>query len=382
MMKSVGCLLWLILSLSGTNGEYGGFEELDRTSKELGAYLGLAVEATDALALERYNQAINVFGECLQNDDNEEKCLSRLEEELKHLDRVFRSGIDFAHVLVQEGLAMNAKAITNRINWLNNVDTEEVELLEDTQGLLEEQTELIDNTINALARQKEFSVDCEVEGVAFSDDDLEDEDIQVSFEAIINMALVRNGMDDYVSNFSWDGAAERRQTVRNLRLRRRSIFLRGRGSRGCRACSIYRAISDVANRKLELSSQLSGIDSTRTTYDLEKDLALNSGTTYDLKTGIDSTRTTYDLEKDLALNSNSGTDYDLKTELEELALKSQFNWKEDSYIDSIANPKVCLAGESLNFVNDPLAYLITAKLGVDVTDNESFSVTCCFHFDV
>eukprot|EP00978_Attheya_sp_CCMP212_P000722 scaffold1434_cov33-Attheya_sp.AAC.1 len=138
MMKAVGCLLWLILSLSGANGEDGGFGELDDTSQELGAYLGLAVEATDVLALERYNQAINVFGECLQNDEN--NCLSRLEDELKHLDRVFQSGIDLAHVLVQEGLAMNSKAITGRMKWLENVDTEEVKLLEETQGLLEEQT--------------------------------------------------------------------------------------------------------------------------------------------------------------------------------------------------------------------------------------------------
>jgi hypothetical protein len=64
------------------------------------------------------------------------------------------------------------------------------------------------------------------------------------------------------------------------------------------------------------------------------------------------------------------------------AVKSQLKWIEDSPMDSIANPNVCLAGESLDFVNDPLAYIITGKLGVDVTDNESFSVTCCFHFDV
>jgi hypothetical protein len=61
-----------------------------------------------------------------------------------------------------------------------------------------------------------------------------------------------------------------------------------------------------------------------------------------------------------------------------------FNWKEeDTDIDSIVNPKVCLLeGDSLNFVKNPLAYLITSKLRVDITkDNESFSVTCCFHFD-
>eukprot|EP00978_Attheya_sp_CCMP212_P025453 scaffold81911_cov72-Attheya_sp.AAC.1 len=102
-MKAVGCLLWLILSPSGANGdgEDGGFELLDRTSKELGTYLGTAVEATDASALERYTQAITVFGECLQNqnDDNNNKCLSRLEKELENLDRVFQSGIVFTHDL-------------------------------------------------------------------------------------------------------------------------------------------------------------------------------------------------------------------------------------------------------------------------------------------
>eukprot|EP00978_Attheya_sp_CCMP212_P032770 scaffold129468_cov57-Attheya_sp.AAC.1 len=66
-----------------------------------------------------------------------------------------------------------------------------------------------------------------------------------------------------------------------------------------------------------------------------------------------------------------------------LALKSRFKWKEDTDVDvdGIANSKVCHEGNSLNFVNDPLAYLVTSKLGVDITDNESFSVTCCFHFD-
>eukprot|EP00978_Attheya_sp_CCMP212_P039284 scaffold203036_cov63-Attheya_sp.AAC.2 len=96
-MKAVGCLLWLILSPSGANGEDGGFELLDRTSNDLGTYLGTAIEATDDSALERYNQAITVFSECLQNDDN--KCLSRLEEELENLDRVFKSGIVFTHDL-------------------------------------------------------------------------------------------------------------------------------------------------------------------------------------------------------------------------------------------------------------------------------------------
>jgi hypothetical protein len=347
MMKAFGCLFWLILLLSGANGKQfldiipedvstangdvghdGGFEKLDRTSNELGTYLGVAVEATDDSALERYHQAINVFGECLQEANHpNDMCLVKLEHELENLDMVFTSGIVFAHDLVREGLAMNVNAIHNRMQWLNRVDTAEVELLEDTQGLLEEQAHLIDNTINVVGAQREFSVDCEVEGVKvnFSDEDFEG--IQVSFEAIINMAFVRNGMDDYVSNFSWDGAAERKQTVRNLRLSR----LFGTGYGGCRNC---RASYTYADRR-----KMKNVVSEEVMLENQRDNQIK-------------------------------------------ALESKFKWKEDSQIDSIANPKVCLAGESLNFVNDPLAYLITAKLGVDVTDNESFSLTCCFHFDV
>eukprot|EP00978_Attheya_sp_CCMP212_P013730 scaffold34570_cov55-Attheya_sp.AAC.1 len=368
MMKAVGCLLCLIFSPSGANGEDGGFELLDRTSKELGTYLGTAVHATDASALERYNQAITVFGECLQNDDNNNKCLSRLEKELKNLDRVFQSGIVFAHDLVQEGLAMNGKAITDRIKWLKNVDTEEVELLEDTQGSLEEQKERIDNTINVLARQKEFSVDCEVEGVEvlFSDDDFED--IQVSFEAIINMALVRNGMDDYVSNFSWDDSAERRQTVRNLQRVRRTSLLRGRGNRGCRAGNRRNLVSDMAGRKLKKK---------------RKDANPNEQTS-----GADDDVLVKGKDANPNEQTSGGDDNTLAVFMTRMArhrkrkaLLSRFNWKENKHIDSIANPKDCLEGDSLNFVNDPFAYLVTSKLGVDITDNESFSATCCFHFD-
>eukprot|EP00978_Attheya_sp_CCMP212_P033837 scaffold138670_cov53-Attheya_sp.AAC.1 len=325
MMIAVGCLLWLIFSPSGAsaNGEDGGFELLDRTSNDLGTYLGTAVEATDDSALERYNQAISVFSECLQNDDNNNKCLSRLEKELENLDRVFQSGIVFTHDIVQEGLAMNSKTITDRIKWLKNVDTEEVELLEDTQGSLEEQKERIDSTINVLARQKEFSVDCEVEGVEvpFSNDDFED--IQVSFEAIINMALVRNGMDDYVSNFSWDDSSERGQTVRNLRWGRSSrmpSWLRGRGNRGCRAGNRKKLVSDLAGRKLKKKGKHKSLKDEQTSANPNEQTSGSLGVLARL----------FDL---------------LYLENRENALESRFYWKNDRDIDSIANPKDCLEGD-------------------------------------
>eukprot|EP00978_Attheya_sp_CCMP212_P049397 scaffold659748_cov67-Attheya_sp.AAC.1 len=305
-MKAFGYIFWLILLLSGANGEFldiipengstanrevddhdSRSEKLDRTSNELEMYLGMAVEANDDLALERYNQAINVFGECLQDANHPNNmCLFKLEHELENLDMVFKSGIAFTHNLVREGLAVNVNAITNRIQWLSRVDTVEVELLEDTHGLLKEQAHLIDNTINVVGAQKEFS-SSEVEGVEvpYSDEDLEG--IQVSFEAIINMALVRNRMDDYVNNFSWDGAAECRQTVRNLRTSR----LRGTGNDVCKCYSPSYTYTD--RRKLRNVSQ------------------------------------------QVALNQ-------MDNRME--ALKSKFKWKEDSHMDSIANPKVCLAG--------------------------------------
>ncbi len=134
---------------------------------------------------------------------------------------------------------MNLNAITKRIQWLNHVDTAEFELLENAQGFLGEQADLIDNTINVVEKQKPFSADCKVEEieVPFSDEDFEG--IQVSFEAIINMVLVCNGMDNYVNHFRWDGAPERKQTVRKLLLLRPcsrtflSTLMRGTGSRGC-----------------------------------------------------------------------------------------------------------------------------------------------------
>jgi hypothetical protein len=214
MMKAFGSLFWLILLLSGANGKFldiisedgsadngedddhdGGFEKLDRTSNELGTYLSVAVKANDDSALERYHQAINVFGECIQEANPSNKtCLSKLEYELENLDMVFKSSIAFAHDLVQEGLAANANAIINRIDWLSLVDTAEVELLEDTQRLLEEQAHLIHNAINVVGAQREFSVDCEVEGVEVNFLDEDFEGIPESFEAIVNVAFVRNGI--------------------------------------------------------------------------------------------------------------------------------------------------------------------------------------------
>jgi hypothetical protein len=76
----------------------------------------------------------------------------------------------------------------------------------------------------------------------------------VSFEAIINMALVRNGMDDYVRNFSWDDSAERRQeTLQNLL---RGQLLQGKGNHGCKACNTKKLVSDMAGRKLKKKGKI------------------------------------------------------------------------------------------------------------------------------
>eukprot|EP00978_Attheya_sp_CCMP212_P034993 scaffold149979_cov59-Attheya_sp.AAC.1 len=253
MMKAFGGCLLLTASLlflskgaaaSHGNGKKGKSRKGDNVNayriadanEELKDYMVTQVVDSDLAAMEQFDFAQTVHTECLRNNTSsnspvqEAYCVAAFDEALKGVNQDLKVDIVGVQGFVDEGLGFNIRKIKNKLRRLK------------TRGINQKRQARLEGIIKdfeaskaSLKQTGESTVSCEIDGL--EEVELNMDDMREAFEAMLNMALIRNEEDEYFNNFSWgdETTVTRVRNLRNGSTRIRSMF-QGGGTRNCRSC--------------------------------------------------------------------------------------------------------------------------------------------------
>eukprot|EP00978_Attheya_sp_CCMP212_P034994 scaffold149980_cov52-Attheya_sp.AAC.1 len=364
------------------NGEYVDpiAYRIADANEELKDYMVTQVVDSDDVAMEQFDFAQTVHTECLRNNTSsnspvQEACAAAFDEALKGVNQDLKGDIVGVQGFVDEGLGFNIRKIKKKLRWLKKRGIKQKK-----QARLERIIKDFETSKASLKQTGESTVSCEIDGL--EEVELNMDDIREAFEAMLNMALIRNEEDEYFNNFTWDDEATVTR-VRNLGRHgsRLASMIRGQGTRSCKSCMNHPLRNDIVNKKKKKKKNKKKQKNKKKKKKKKKKKRRNNIVKKRTRR-LPERRGEDKYSRDLSEYSSSRS--------EKSKMKSTFTSKDSAKSEnkmlafwekmmkkSAFQPDECTEGFKINHVDGSLAMLVAMKVGSQV-DNEDFSVSCCF----